>query len=352
MNHQTALRNAKEFVKAQDGSIAPLSVSEEELNPDVQDDMSVHAFPLESCDQPHVVPYEYPADCGESEFAFFEDGRQRTIQIGHIPTEYGSNVLMIPVHYFIVAAVILQRNERQLSVWQHPRMREGIFVARSLVPDQQRLEEFEKAGLDIVDTAVLGGDYYDMRRRALRIAKDLRLEVEQELISEWRKASLDASPFLVVDGTLMNMREEENVQRCVGVSKSFGSRYFDVSTHNRILRLKEGERSWTFQFHDKDDATDDRRKGQRERVSWYLRLRDKTNGEPEFGLVRVEMAKEYSDRSTEFANRFSKSLMSDRLPTSYPAPRWDKHLYPIRACENYLSSVMPSISTITSSMGG
>ena len=28
---------------------------------------------------------------------------------------------------------------------------------------------------------------------------------------------------------------------------------------------------------------------------------------------------------------------------AYPAPGWDKYLYPIGGCETYLSSIMPSI---------
>lgn len=357
MPYVHTLQAAREFVRAQDGQIAPLSVSEEELNPDVQDDLSLHAYPLEDSERVYPVEYTYPDDAAHSEFSFFEDGRQRTIQIGHIPTEYGSNVLMIPVHYFVVAAVILRRRDRELELWDQPAMRQGILVAKSLVPNQSELDRFVQDGLEIVDTSGNAGggttsDYYDMRRRALQNAKSLRLGVEQDLITKWRESADAGENFLVIDGTLMNLRDERNVDRCVGVSKSFGSRYFDVSTNSRVLRLLEQERSWTFQFHDPEDSGDDRRLGARERISWYLRLRQGVGSEPEFGLVRVEISKSYAEQSTYYADRFSKSLISERLPTSYPFPRWDKHLYPIRGCEGYLSSIMPSISTITASMKG
>jgi len=353
--YQDGLRGAREFVAAQGGHVAPLPISEEELNPDVQDDLSVHAYALEDTAHTYSVGYKYPEDACSSEFRFFEDGRQRTIQVGHIPAQYGDNLVIIPVHYFVVGAVILQRENRKLSVWGDPEIIQGVFVARSLVPNQDVLEAFEKEGLRLVDTeskTAGRSDYYDMRRRALREAKRLRLEAEQALITRWRESGEARDSFLVVDGTLMNMRDEENVDRCVGVSKSFGSRYFDISTHNRILTLREGERSWTFRFHDPEDQKDDQRKGGRERISWYLRLRSSTNGEPEFGLVRAEISKRHADRAKDLAERFSKSLISDRLPTAYPAPRWDKHLYPIRQCEKYLSSVMPSSATIIASMRG
>ena len=249
----------------------------------------------------------------------------------------------------------LALQNKRLRVWREAKIQQGIYVASSLIPKQLELERFAEDGLTVVDTeeeGAVGGDYYDLRCRALRRAKRDRLNLEQKLVAEWRACSEAEGQFLIVDGTLMNMRDERNVDRCVGVSKSFGSRYFDVPTHNRIINMNEAERSWTFRFHSPDDALDDQRLGVRERVSWYLRLRRQPNSDPEYGLVRVEISKRYADGAAEFAERFSRSLMSERLPTSYPAPRWDKHLFPIRECENYLSSIIPSIATIQASMGG
>jgi hypothetical protein len=355
VRYQEALRGAREFVTAQGGQVAPLSLSEEEQNPDVQDDLSVRAVGLEDTEHPYPITYDYPKDAGTSEFRFFSDGRQRTIQVGHIPVPYGEHLLIVPVHYFVVAAVILERIGKKLSVWDKAEIVHGVFVSKSLVPDQHVLEQFEERGLRVVDTekgANRNNDYYDMRRRALREAKSLRLRAEQSLIARWRESDQARDSFLVIDGTLMNMRDEKNVDRCVGVSKSFGSRYFDIGTHNRILSLRELQRSWTFRFHDTNDQGDDMRLGSRERLSWYLRLRESERSEPEFGLIRVEISKTYFDQAALYADRFSRSLLSERLPTSYPAPRWDKHLYPVRQCENYLSSVMPSSSTIIASMRG
>jgi hypothetical protein len=352
MNGSIALRKAREFITAQGGEVAPLSVTEEELNPDAQDDLSLHAEPLESMDAVYDVPYDYPDDSDCSEFRFFEDGRQRTIQIGYIRATYGTNLVLIPVHFFVVAAVILEREDRKLKLWKGPLVEQGIFVPQSLVPDQAVLKEFVQAGLTIVDTESADGspgDYYDMRRRALRRAKERRLSVEQSLIGQWRADATAQDALLVVDGTLMNMRDEQNVERCVGVSKSFGSRYFEISKHNQIMQMEACQRSWTFRFHGQED---DLRKGVRERLSWYLRLREKRGADPEFGLIRVEIAKKYINEAAERADRFSRSLMSERLPTAYPAPRWDKHLYPICGCESYLSSIMPSIPTITAVMQG
>ena len=347
------LRFTKELITRQGGEVAPLALSEEELNPHEQEDLTVRARPLENMDAVYPIAYTYPDDASSTEFRFFEDGRQRTIQVGHIPVQHGEHLVLLPVHYFAISAVILERRkDRTLQLWDGPIIDEGVFVAKSLLIDQKVLAEYEQRGLKVVSTARPGkNDYYALRSTALQEAKNRRLAAENELIRRWRTSADAKDAFLVVDGTLMNFRDEDNVDRCVGVSKSFGARYFESTDHARIMRLPEFHRSWTFRFHGEEEG-DAPKKGVRERVSWYLRLRDGTRRDPEFGLIRVEISKAYIKDSTLFANRFSKSLISERLPTSYPAPRWDKHLFPIRECENYLSSVMPTGSTITASMKG
>jgi len=349
MGTHDTLRQARDFVRAQGGKMAPLLVSEEEINPQTQDDLSLQAYALEPTNACYQVHYQYPDDAAISEFSFFEDGRQRTVHIGFIKARFGSHEALIPVHYFIVAAVILQREQRNLKVWAQPLIKQGVLVQKSLVPNQSLLDEFESMGLVIEDTESEGGDYYELRNRALKKAKSLRLSVEDDLIRQWRLSHDAVDHFLVVDGTLMNFRDEQNIRQCVGVSKSFGSRYFSISENNRIMQMEEFQRSWVFQFHSPEE---DIRMGARERISWYLRLRSRVNSGPEFGLIRVEISRHYRDNAPEYAERFSRSLLSERLPTSYPTPRWDKHLYPIRECENYLSSIMPSISTIAESMKG
>lgn len=149
MSPNESLWRAKQFISSQGGQIAPMALSEEELNPDEQDDLSYQAYPLESMDDTYRVPFVFPDDSVCSEFSFFEDGRQRTIQIGYIPVTYGTTHVLIPVHYFVIASVILQRDERELKLWGTPRIRQGIFVERSLVPDQTALEHLAEDGLDI-----------------------------------------------------------------------------------------------------------------------------------------------------------------------------------------------------------
>ena len=350
-NPKENLKFARDLISKQGGVLAPLPLTEEELNPGLQDDLSVSVNPLENTDTTYEVPFDPQYDSALSDFQFFEDGKQRTVHIGYIPVSIGQHNALVPIHFFCVASVILMRKDSSMQVWSKPKIRTGILVEKSLLPDQQQLLELQNRGFEVVDTEAQGADYYNLRRRALQKAKDLRLQAEDDLISDWGDSGESKGAFLVVDGTLMNLRNKHNINRCVGVSKSFESRYFDISSHNRILEMKQFHRSWAFRFHSEIDPNDDPRLGGRDRISWYLRLRSLANKEPEFGLVRVEISTHYGDKIAEFVPRFSRSILAERLPADYPAARWDNHLYPIASCESYLSSVMPSIKTISASMG-
>lgn len=75
MSFQDALRQAKEFVTAQGGELAPLMISEEELNPHATKDATNKAHPIEPITCCYKVNYSFPEDSDCSEFSFFEDGK-------------------------------------------------------------------------------------------------------------------------------------------------------------------------------------------------------------------------------------------------------------------------------------
>src|SRR6266404_6919377 len=182
-----SLRRAREFISQENGIVAPMPFSEEELDPELQDDLSFQTHPLESTTATKPVDYRFPEDSENTEFRFFEDGKQRTVQIGYIPTVIRNTQIIIPVHFFVVAAVILERKEKKLSLWEQAVVRQGILVEKSLVPNQRVLQSYEESGLEVIDTQKTGADYYALKKQALRRSKDLRLQTEEWLISEWRK---------------------------------------------------------------------------------------------------------------------------------------------------------------------
>jgi hypothetical protein len=281
---------------------------------------------------------------GRSELRFFEDGIQRTLYIGH----FIHDGFHIPVHFCTAAAVILERDDRRFRVLERLFIRqEMLLISAANVPNPESLRKLAQSDIEVVDTGKATRNFNDLCRAAQYRAKVERLAIEKLLIEAWADRFSDGS-FLVVDGTLMNLRSEEALKRCVGVSKEVVERYFELQNHKKIHLLKEGQRSWVFNFKTTEE---DPRFGARDRLSWYLRIRNTSGRHPEFGLLRCELSRAHMGRHTELADRFSASLFAERFPIAFPDPRWDRLLYPIRQCEQYLRSCCRPITSVQASFG-
>jgi hypothetical protein len=332
------LAGIKDFMLENGGVLAAGSILEED-NPIAEElEHAGDTRNLERTDTREI------ASDGNSEFRFFEDGIQRTLYVGHLIV----NGFHIPVHFCTVAAVILQRENRTF------RLVDGLFLKRDMllvskanVPIPSTLDKLGRTGIEVVDTVRPTRNFNELCRAAQYQAKDERLAIEKAVIENWADKFDDGS-FLVVDGTLMNLRSEQAVARCVGVSKEVIERYFELQNHKKIHGLKEGERSWVFHFK---TAEEDPRLGGRDRLSWYLRIRNTRGRHPEFGLLRCELSKTHEKKCSELAGRLSSSLFAERYPIAFPDPRWDRLLYPIRQCEQYLRSRCRPVASIQAAFG-
>lgn len=281
---------------------------------------------------------------GTSEFRFFEDGIQRTLYVGHLIV----NGFHIPVHFCSVAAVILRREDRSFRLVDgFFSKRDMLLVSRANVPIPSTLDRLSQFGIEVVDTERATRNFNELCRAAQYHAKDERLSVEKLVIEKWAE-TFDDNSFLVVDGTLMNLRSERAVARCLGVSKEVLERYFELQNHKKVHGLQEGERSWVFHFK---TAEEDPRLGARDRLSWYVRIRNTRGRHPEFGLLRCELSKAHEKNCSELAERLSSSLFAERYPISFPDPRWDRLLYPIRQCEQYLRSRCRPVASVQAAFG-
>ncbi|MGB9618810.1 MAG: hypothetical protein ACPL7K_00185, partial [Armatimonadota bacterium] len=99
----------------------------------------------------------------------------------------------------------------------------------------------------------------------------------------------------------------------------------------KILGLRVGERSGLFI---------PRGRRRHEVYSWYLRLHSNAGQDVHFGLIRVEAAK--CERTLAMVDEISRWILAERSPLSLPDSRWDRMIYPIRDCEQYLRSLAPS----------
>ena len=239
----------------------------------------------------------------------------------------------IAVVYGTVAAVIRVRRNRRLVTWGQPAVSRAIYVPRRDVPAEY-WAALEGLGLPLVDTsdgASLEAQHpFALRDAAVhRVQKD-REQVEQRLAERW--CALEEG-MLFIDGGISGS-ERVAVSSCtVGVVKSHRTLYSEGEELLRIFQLSRAERSTVFRI------TSPKRIPV---ASWYLRLRDPLGHDPMWGLVRVEIAQPPAgDRAIgERADEVSRWVLAETTPLALPDGRWDKMVYGIRDCEEFLRAIV------------
>jgi len=274
----------------------------------------------------------------ENELNHFMDGIQRSYLL------YYQNY--VPVYYGYTAAVVRQRQKAILSKWQH-QFHEALYLPFAEF-DPEELENLRSQKLPLVDSLKpansnitdlsndpeqLGLQIIQERQNAREAITLSRERLEAELAETWITANNQATTqgWLVMDGSITISPESANYHRTVGLIKSHNTQYFRFPDQEVILNLRQGERSSTFIP-----------RGRHPVCSWYIRLRDRINQDPYFGLIRVET----SLKSIAECDRLSAWIMTERRPLSLPDSRWDKMIYPIRDCEQFLRSQEPSKSAL------
>ena len=261
-----------------------------------------------------------------SGFTHFLDGiqRSRVALIWH----------GVPVIWGYAAACIRTRGPDRLMRLS-PEMldwREALIFPFNLAPE----EELTGSGLECVDSspkAVIQAEEDNpayIRQYSLEMLGDIRRGLERALLQRWVRSAGEGG-WLLVDGELPDSGEEGSLRRVAGLIKSHQTRYFSGEEQRRVLDLPEGQRTSVFQPH---------RHGYRPVYSWYLRLRDPSGQDQTFGLVRVEAPAD--EEILRMAGEISGWLLAERTPLSLPDARWDRLIYPVRDCEQYLRSIAPS----------
>jgi len=240
---------------------------------------------------------------------------------------------MIPVVYGYVAATVRARgvDRRMGRLWHESR--EALYFPHSIVDP-----EWFTGGMTTVDTA---GDepveehpmmLLDAARK--KVGGD-RERLERMLTGRWLAEFDSGSDWLLVDGSLTGDYESYSSPNMIGVVKGHQTQYFAMEDQRKILALSEGERSGVFipKGRKRPDV-----------YSWYLRLRSSEGRDVYFGLIRVEAAA--CSRTLDMADEISRWLLAERTPLSLPDARWDRMIYPIRDCEQYLKSLAPSFTML------
>jgi hypothetical protein len=298
-----------------DSSAAPLEIGSSVLEPP----RLVSAVIIEGTSmRSHRV-----ADPPEAAFGAFLDGTQSSQIVRHVRG--------VPIVRGTVAAVIRVRRNRRMTTWRHA-VRTRVYAPLALLSSECRAA-LTRLSTRVVDTTIDGGTEViehplAIRDAAIHFVQRHREEAEQDLAKQWCAAMNEA---LFVDGGVSGNERMTNDGCIVGVVKTHRTLYATGDALRVILQLRSGERSSVFRI------TSPRRNVV---ASWYLRLRDPAGHDPMWGLVRVEIPDPGSDRAIGArAEEISRWILAEVTPIALPDGRWDKMVYGIRDCEEWLRAI-------------
>lgn len=258
-------------------------------------------------------------------FRAFLDGTQRSHALVHLDG--------VPIVHGSVAAVIRERRNQRMHTWQAPLVEARVYCPRALVPPSAWHAIVAEYGHEVVDTSAdaeaLLAHPFALRDAAVRLVEAHREELERRLAERW--CSQERDP-LFVDGNISGSDVMARSGCTVGVVKTHRTLYAEGDALSVILSLGQGERSSVFSVVSR----------RRPVASWYLRLRDWTDHDPMWGLVRVELAHPAPpelDRIGTRADEVSRWILAESSPLALPDARWDKMVYGIRDCEEFLRAI-------------
>jgi len=160
--------------------------------------------------------------------------------------------------------------------------------------------------------------------------KEHREALEHRLAERWC-ASEDGALF--IDGGISGNDKVACSSQTVGVVKSHRTLYAEGEALATVLALAPHARSSVFRVTSPKRTTV---------ASWYLRLRDPAGFDPMWGLVRAEIAIPSAgdlDQVGWRADEVSRQILAEVSPLALPDARWDKMVYGVRDCEEFLRAV-------------
>ena len=247
----------------------------------------------------------------------------------------------VPIVFGRVAAVVRQRVLRRMVTWKRPDTRSRFYIPRGLVPAAVWTHVVAR-GFDPADTTdaddpgAADGSRTDphpfaISQRALDAVKRDREVAERQLAEEW--VATRSEPVFI-DGSIAGSDRIAAAPNAVGVIKSHRTLYVSGGAMRVVQSLPVHHRSSVLKvsaYHRTAVA------------SWYLRIRDAVGHDPMWGLVRVETAMPDKSASpqevADHANLVSRWILAEMMPLSLPDSRWDKMVYGIRDCEEFLKSL-------------
>jgi hypothetical protein len=268
-------------------------------------------------------------------FGAFLDGTQRSDVLCYLDG--------LPVVGATVASVVRLRVNRRLSTWPRgPRIERSLYAPLAYLSPTtgEALARASAAkSMALVDTTAAAREEdrpsphpQALLERALGFVQHDRELLEKGLAEEWCRFEHGS---IFIDGSVQESDLVASAACTVGVIKSHRTLYVNLADLRIVLGLRRAQRSSVFRI------ASSRRTPV---ASWYLRLRDPSGHDPMWGLVRVEAADlsargERREDLTARADRISRWILAEATPLALPDGRWDKMVYGIRDCEEFLRAV-------------
>ncbi|MEO8337401.1 MAG: hypothetical protein ABI664_20660 [bacterium] len=259
-------------------------------------------------------------------FRAFIDGTQRSTV-----ATYVGNVAVVLGQ---VAAVVRERRDRRLFTWREPIVESLIYAPRAYLPSVTWKTLSAAWGDRLVDITEGAADVdvhpFALRDVTVQKVQAHRDRVERRLAERWCAEEMEP---VFIDGGISGSDIVANSEIAVGVVKSHFTLYVKGDALDTVLSLRQRERSSVFRI---DSST------RTSVASWYLRLRETSGHDPMWGLVRVEVCCPDARRMQsigERADEISRWVLAEVSPLALPDSRWDKMVYGVRDCEEFLRAV-------------
>ncbi len=253
---------------------------------------------------------------GESDLKYFMDGVQRTFLWKY----YDYDNYRIPIFLHFSGAVVVYRRSPDEFLPIKSLYRQKVLVPHFLYEDLDKSEGIADTGADKC------WDLNDIRARALVKSRAIRQEIEFDLVRSFVRES---DELLIKDGNVLGCVKSG---QAVGLIKTHSALYLQCNyshVQQLVWSMPEYHRSMVFALSQLEDGSPGHRVN-----SFYLRIHGPSH--PESGLLRVE----YSARGLA-VDELSSWLIAEKRARAN-CSRWDRQIYPIQKCEDYLRTRIPS----------
>jgi hypothetical protein len=266
--------------------------------------------PRSNCDVPVELLEDVPARVGGSALTVsgFVDGIQSSLVVTHRQHR--------PVHLNYTAAAAVDRNIRPI----------GIREQLELVVGEDDLDWARSLQSTVPLSVLPAADPAETERLAVMGLGGTRERLERGLVDD---LLLEDAGRLVLDGSLVARPADP---RLLGVVKTTRRRYLD--DESVLWGLRSGWRSPLFRIPAGSQAYP------ADRYSCYLRLSDAAEAAWDHGLIRLEAL------DPELLEPLASLCMQERQHARSSDPRGDRHLRPVRMCEELLRARRPAVFSL------